>query len=245
MQRARRLASVAVVASLAVAGLTACRSAPGTDAYIGAGAGSATISQDEVEALYKDARANGTGPRTETDGSVTQPAQLSRQDILATLVGLDVLRKYGKDSGVTPQAVAPAQVASSLFLDPAAKYVPVYAQYEGYLEAAAAKVQPQQLTEAEVRDVYDRLNAAGVLPNSTFESWAGNLDQSIQQLLGQRIGLQKQLAQVAAKMDIVVNPRYQPSFSLLTPYAPTGKPIPLVEVPVGNSADAVPVADAG
>jgi len=245
MQRVRRLASVAVVASLAVAGLTACRTAPSTAAYFGSGPGAATISQDEVEALYKDARANSTGARTETDGSITQPAQLSRQDIVGTLVGLDVLRKYGKDSGLTPSAVTADQVASNLFLKPTAKFVPVFAEFEGLLEAAAGKVQAQQPTVPEVRDIYNRLSAAGVLPNSTFESWAGSLNQSIQQLIGQRVGLKTQLEKVAATMDIVVNPRYQPSFSLLTPYGPTGRSIPLVEVPVGDPANAVPVTTAG
>ena len=48
MQRVRRLASVAVVATLAVTGLSACRSAPDVAVYFGS---TAQISVAEVERL--------------------------------------------------------------------------------------------------------------------------------------------------------------------------------------------------
>ena len=245
MQRARRLASVAVVASLAVAGLTACRSAPSTAAYIGSGAGAAKVSQNDVEAIYKDSKLNGTEARTATDGSITPPAQHTRQQIVDTMVGLDVFRAYGKANNITPQAVAADQMATSMFLKPGAKFVPLYAEYEGYLEAAGAKVAPQQVTEADVRDIFNRLTAAGILGNTTFETWVGGISQQLQQLLAQRIALKKAIEPVAAKMDIVVNPRYSSSISLLETYDPQGKPFSVLDVPVGDPADGVPVTAAG
>ena len=52
MQRARRLASIAVVAVLAVTGLSACRNQPGTAAQFGG----TTITQADVDKVYTDAQ---------------------------------------------------------------------------------------------------------------------------------------------------------------------------------------------
>jgi hypothetical protein len=244
MQRARRLASVAVVASLAVAGLSACRTSPDTAAYIGSGKDLTKVAQSQVDEVYDDAQANATAARTAADGSVQKPTEVTRQQIVSALVGLGVLRKYGQDNNIKPEAFPPATVATSLFLEPDAKYVPIYSEFEGYLEAIAAKVQPAQITEADVRDVYNRLRAGGALPASTsFESFAGGLSQQDQQILSQRISLAKALQPIAAKLDIDVNPRYSSSFTVLETQSPTGTPIPLVVVPVGNADDTVPVTE--
>jgi len=247
MQRARRLASVAVVAALAVAGLSACRSAPSTAAYVGGGA---DISQDEVDAYYQDATAHfdNAADTKAQDGSTIKAPRLSRQEILGTLVGLDVLRSFGKANGITPQALTADQtdqVAASLSLSPGAKFAPLYAEYQGYLVAAGAKAPAQQVTEAEVRDIFDRWHTAGMPGNPTFEDWVGQLQQQDQQLLTARLALQQELKPVATKMDIVVNPRYPSSFSLLSVFDTQGRPVRLLDVPVGDPDEAVPVTDAG
>jgi hypothetical protein len=245
MQRARRLVSVAVIASLALAGLVACRSSPDTVAYIGGGDHAVTISNDQVEELYTDAQAKGTGPRKNTDGTETQPTQVTRSEIVSTLIGLEVLREYGRQKNITPQPLPAADVAESMFLTPDAKYVPLYSEYLSYLQAILGKVQPSQITEADVRQVYDRLVAAGTITDTDFQTWAGSLGQQDQQTIGQRVVLQKELAPVAAKMDIDVNPRYPSEFAVLQTHGRDGKAIPLIVVPVGDSADAPPVEDLG
>ena len=53
MQRARRLASVAVIATLGVTGLSACRSAPDVAVYFGS---ASEISVAEVQRVFDDAR---------------------------------------------------------------------------------------------------------------------------------------------------------------------------------------------
>jgi hypothetical protein len=170
---------------------------------------------------------------------------VSRQQILDTLVGLDVLRAFGKVKGITPQAVDPDQLATSLSLKAGAKFAPLYAEYQGYLVAAGAKAPSQQVTEAEVRDIFNRWHTAGMPGNPTFEDWVGQLQQQDQQLLTARLALQQELKPVAAKMDIVINPRYSSSFSLLSVYDTQGRPVALLDVPVGDPAKAVPVTDAG
>lgn len=244
MQRARRLATVAVVASLAVTGLSACRNSPDTAAYIGTGASATRVSQSQVDDIYADAQAKATAERTAADGSVQKPTKVTKQQIVSALVGLGVLRKYGADNNIKPEALPATSVAQAMFLADDAKFVPIYSEFEGYLEAIAAKVPPVQVTEADVRDVYNRFKAGGSLPPSTtFESFAGGLGQQDQQVLSQRISVSKALAPVAAKLDIDVNPRYSPSFAVLEVPSATGTPVALVAVPVGGADSTVPVTD--
>jgi hypothetical protein len=54
MERVRRLATVALTAAVAVAGLAGCRSAPSVAAYVGQN----QISEDRVSAVYEEARDN-------------------------------------------------------------------------------------------------------------------------------------------------------------------------------------------
>ena len=244
MQRARRLASVAVVASLAVTGLSACRNSPDTAAYIGTGASATKVSQSQVDDIFDDAKAKGTGPATAADGTVTKPTKVSRQQIVSVMIGLDVLHKYSADNDIKPTDLPVDKVAQALFLADDAKFVRLYTEFEGYLEAIAVKAPPVQVTEADVRDVYNRFKASGGLPpGTTFESFAGGLGQQDQQVLSQRISVSKALQPVAAKLDIQVNPRYSPSFAVLEVPSATGSPVALVAVPVGSADSAVPVTD--
>lgn len=211
-------------------------------AYVGGGA---DITQDQVDALYKDAQAKSAGAAAQA-GSTAVPPHVTRQQILDTLVGLDVLKAYAKDNAVTPQAIDADQLAaSSLGLAAGAKFSPLYAEYQGYLVAAGAKAPAHQPTEAEVRDIFNRWHTAGMAGNPTFEAWVGQLQQQDEQFLTARLSLEQVIKPVAAKMDIVVNPRYPSSFSLLSVVDTQGRPVTLLEIPVGDPAKAVPVTDAG
>ncbi len=244
MQRARRLATVAVVASLAVTGLSACRNSPDTAAYIGTGSSATKVSQSQVDDIFDDAQAKATGERTAADGSVEKPTKVSKQEIVSALVGLGVLRKYSADNNIKPEPLPAASVAQALFLSEDAKFVPIYSEFQGYIQAVAAKAPQVQVTEADVRDVYNRFKAGGSLPASTtFESFAGGLGQQDQQVLSQRIAVSKALQPIAAKLDIDVNPRYSPSFAVLEVPSKTGSPVALVAVPVGGADSTVPVTD--
>jgi hypothetical protein len=236
MQRARRLASVAVVAFLAVSGLSACRAAPGVAAYVG----SAKITEDRVDRIFDDAKTRAVAP------AAGQPATgLARQDIVSTLVGLDVLRSYAKEKSLTAAALPTADVAKSLSLQADAAYVPIFTEFEGLLQAISAKAAPAQLTEADVRDVYQRLVAGGALKDKQpFEQFAGSLAQQDQQVLQQRIALRNELQPAAAKLDIDVNPRYSSGITLLSASGATGNSVPLVIVQLGDADNTVPVTDA-
>ena len=82
MQRARRLASMVVVASLTVAGLSACRTEPSVAAYVG---DSGRVTEKRVQQVWDDAQT------ALTDAGAPGGVPISRGDIVKTLVSADVI----------------------------------------------------------------------------------------------------------------------------------------------------------
>jgi hypothetical protein len=233
MQRARRLASVAALAALAVTGLSACRSAPDVAAYVG----SAKITEARVSHVFDDAKAKVAAG--------AQAAPIARQDVVDTLVGLDVMQVIAKEKGVSPAAVPADQVAQSLGLRADAEYVALYSQYRGLLAAVSKDVQPATPSTADLRDVYKRLTAAGGNPDGqTFQQFQSNISAQDQQTLQQNIGLRNALAPQVEKLDTVVNPGYTtPQLPLVSLQDAQGKEVPLVVLPLVPAANQVPVVD--
>jgi hypothetical protein len=234
MYRARRLAAVAV-AALAVTGLSACRSAPDVAAYVG----SAKITEARVGHLVDEAKSKRTAG--------TQVPAPSRQDVVDTLVGLDVLQDIAKQKGITPTAVPVDQLAQSLGLAADSEYVAISVQYRGLLGAVSSGAKPATPTEADLRDVFNRLTAAGGNPNGqTFEQFAGSISAQDQQTLQQNIGLRNELEPQIAKLNTVVNPKYSaPQLPLVSLQDAQGKNVPLVVVSFAppKSSDAPTVVD--
>src|SRR5688572_7651854 len=117
MQRARRLASVAVVASLAVAGLSACRSEPSVAAYVGAG----KVTETRVQEVWDEAREAvtadaATRPQPSPSASAEPDAMpITRSDVVRTLVAVEVLAEVAKRENVTlPADLSLADYATAL-----------------------------------------------------------------------------------------------------------------------------------
>ena len=133
MQRARRFASIAVVASLAVAGLSACRSEPSVAAYVG---DSGRITEARVQEVWDDARkalteATAAQPAADAAGPAAGPAAMpiSRADIAPTLVSADVLAQTAQRQNVTLPGTLPlGDYATQLRLPQSAEYVRLYAE---------------------------------------------------------------------------------------------------------------------
>jgi hypothetical protein len=215
MQRARRLASTAVVAVLAVSGLSACRNEPDVAAYIG----NTTISESRVDAVYDDAKDKlaasvaqvGADQSADPAAAAQQPKlTIGKADVVTTLVGLDVQRRIAQQQNIKPTALPAEQLAQSVSLPADAEYVKIYGEYRGYLDAFAQKVQPAKPTEADLRDVYNRLNAGGAIgaEGGTFEQFAASLSEQDAQVLQQNIGLRNALNTEIHKLRTTVNPRY-------------------------------------
>lgn len=232
MHRARRLATVALAASLAAAGLAGCRSAPSVAAYVGQD----RISEDRVSAVYEEARANAAGQ--DSPG-------IKRQDVVDTLVGLDVLREIARQRGLSPTALNADQVAQAIGVKANAEYVRLYSEYRGLLNAVGSGAKPAQPTAADLRDVYNRLTAGGANPNgATFEQFSTGISDTDKQTLAQNIGLRNDLQPQIAKLNTVVNPRYSaPELPLVSTQGADGQELPLVVLSFAPSHGTPPVVD--
>ena len=215
MQRARRLAVTAAVAALAATGLTACDRQPGIAAYVG----DTRITEARVDAIYTEARdkltelvARAGAANGAQAGQAGQPVEMpvTRRDVVTNLVGLDVLRGIAAERNITPTEVPAEQIAQSVGLPVDTEYIRTFAEYRSYLDAFAQSVQPAAPSDADLRDVFDRLRAGGGLSNpaDTFESFKGSIGPEDQQVLAQNIGLRNALTDAATAANARVNPRY-------------------------------------
>src|SRR5690349_10209192 len=153
MQRARRLASVAVVASLAVAGLSGCRSEPTVAAYVG----DTKITEDRVNSVYDEAQAAAVPAQ---QGEEPAP-QLTRAQVVRTLVSGEVLGAVAKARNLKlPADIGVDQAASDLRIAPSAEYVRLYATAKAYVtllrQDAPTTGEP---ADADLHQVFDVLVA--------------------------------------------------------------------------------------
>lgn len=244
MQRARRLASVVVVASLGVAGLSACQSDPAVAAYVG---DSERITQDRVDSVYNDVidklRAGSSKP-------VTPP--ITRTDVLSVLVGSELLDKVAAQQGVTAPADLQSHVADfaqALGLPADTEYATLRTKWEGLLSGLQAKVAPGKATDADFREVYDSLVAAqGIDPSTTYAAFKDQVskDQQSSAALQQAAAVRDEVVKASTQFDIRINPRYQPA---KMPVLETSNPntqaiITLMTTPIGPNDGVAPVTDA-
>jgi hypothetical protein len=234
MQRARRLASVAVVASLTVAGLSACRSDPSVAAYVG----DKQITESQVQAVIDQAAAEAKG---------TAVTPLGRADVVKALLSVDVLAQVAARHSVSlPSDLQLSQFATMLKLPEKADYVRLYATTQGYVAALrnAIKDGPDP-TDAELQQVYDTLAAHGeIQPGQTAAQFKAGLTDAQKQLLQVATSVRHEITEVTDPMKIKVNPRYQPAaISVLDLQTQTGESYPLVTAPLGPDETA-PVIDA-
>ena len=251
MQRARRLASIAVVALTAAGGLSACRSEPDVAAYIG----KSTITQARVDAVYADAeRKLGTAVddvRAQQSANPDPSAQpvpdevklpITRADVLTALVGSDVLGEIGKKRNVQPAEVQTAAVAQQLGLPADAEYVGIYAKYRGYLSALLNGAPAGQISNADLRQVYDRFKAGGGLgPNPVnYEDFSTQLQPQDRDALARTVGLRDQLRTQTEDLNLSVNPRYGvDELPLLPVDVQGGKSVNLIGLPLISGDPAV------
>jgi hypothetical protein len=237
MQLVRRFATVALTAAVAVAGLAGCRSAPSVAAYVGQG----RISEDRVSNVLDEARDEAITPAAGQQG----PPAIKRQDVVDTLVGLDVMREIARQRGLTPTALDAAQVAQAIGVKTDAEYVRLYSEYRGLLNAVGAGAKPAQPTEADLRDVYNRLTAGGGNPNGgSFEQFSTGISEQDRQTLAQNIGLRNDLQPQITKLNTVVNPKYSaPELPLVSARGADGQELPLVVLSFAPSRGASTVVD--
>jgi hypothetical protein len=238
MQRARRLASTAVVALLAVGGLSACRSEPDVAAYLGDGK---TITEAHVEGVYNEARRELTRSREQVQRQDTTGASAAavppvevpfkQSDVLNALLSIDVLEQAATAKGVQPAAEPTVeQIAQSAGYSPNWLYTKLYARMLQLRSAVQPKATPATLTDADLRPVYERLVAGGAADAPSYEQFKGQLSDQNKQALQQSLGLRNELAKIIQDDNIKTNPRYGDQQMVLLSTQVGNAQVPLVEV---------------
>ena len=254
MQRVRRLAVVAVVASLAVAGLSACRSEPSVAAYVGDG----RISEARVQQIWDEAYdavnaqraaaapAEGASPSAAGDAqAATMP--ITRRDVVRTLISADVLGRVARQGNVTLPADLRLGTFASLARVPAdTEYVRLYAEATTLAALLQARAQnPPEATDADLREVYDAAAAAQLTGNATFEQFKAQLAPETRQAVQSAVAVRNEVNEVTGPLRIRVNPRYQPMDVTVWPYpSDTGEVVRLMVAPLGANDAVAPVSSA-
>ena len=250
MQRARRLASTAVVAVLAVAGLSACRADPGVAAYLGGGE---TITRAEVDKIYEQARKDVDEAREQAppaapgaSSQATPPVEVpfKQKDVLNALLTNKVLEQSATAKGVQAAAQPTAeQIAQGSGLSPEWEYTKLYVRSLQLREALLPKATPAPLTDADLRPVYDQLLAGGASDPTPYEDFKSQLSEQNKQALGQSIGLRNELSEIVAKANVKVNPRYGDQQLILLAAQAGNANVPLVQVSLAGAAESPSVTD--
>ncbi|BCJ52214.1 hypothetical protein Asp14428_36890 [Actinoplanes sp. NBRC 14428] len=255
MQRARRLASTAVVAVLAVTGLSACRQSPDVAAYIAGG----TITEKRIQGIYDQVRdeltaareqaqqqAGAKGPSAEPLPPLTMP--IKQQDVLNTLLSVDILRKSAQAHGVQPAASPTVeQVAQARNYSPQWEYTQLYAETYRLRTSLQSAVAPATLTDDDLRDVHQRLVKGGAAdPGTSFDQFKSTLSAENKTLLQTYVAMRTELEKIVADDKVKLNPRYgAQQVTLLSAQSADGKDVPLVVLTLsgGDSSQGAYVTD--
>jgi hypothetical protein len=205
MRRARRLVSVAVVASLAVTGLSACRSAPAVAAYVG----DVKIADSRARAVYDEVHKAMVAAGPSTTG---EPApDVTRADVVGVLIGAELLPELAKQQNVSLASDIPLDTyAAALRLPANTEYTRLYVQASEYVRQLLPKVTNlPQPTDADVREVFNALVKATGTSGTTFEQFKSGLTADNTKALQSAAGLRQEIDAAAAKADLRINPRYE------------------------------------
>jgi hypothetical protein len=238
MSRARRLASAVVAASLAVGGLSACRTGSTTAVY-----GDAPISEQKVQEIWDKERAVLTeqarveaaaaekaqreeeqkrrdkGEAVTPAPTVTAPPlkmPYSRVDLVHAMVTRDLYGRVAQQRGVTLPANLPIdEVAAQRKLPVGTEFAELtienVALHQFMMEAALASPTATRPTEADVQRVYEELKAAGqTQPGADYAAFKQTLTEQQNALIAVAAGLRNDVQKVATELGVDVHPRYAP-----------------------------------
>lgn len=211
MQRARRFASIVVVASLAVGGLGACGFQPEVAARFGGGT---VISEDRVQEIW-DGSHETLLDRAPAAGASAEPLRVpyTRGDLVRAIVSRDLYGRLAEQKNVTLPTALPYDEAGAQFGLPGTdRFVRLYTE-NAVLQNQLTKAvtNPAPPTDEELRDVFDRISAnGGVQPGTDAAAFGSMLSPEDRTALGAALAVRKDLLTLAGELDVEVSPRYQP-----------------------------------
>ncbi|MFC4065476.1 hypothetical protein [Actinoplanes subglobosus] len=248
MLRARRLASAVVAASLAVGGLSACRSESSVAAYMGS---AGDISVQEVDKIWDEAYDTLTDKAKAAaaeagNAETAERAQVpfTRTEVLQALVGHEIYGRIAAKHGVTLPADVPyAQFAEEKKLPADSTYAKLYID-NYYLRGLLTQslISTAAPADEDMRFVYDQLAAnGGVQPGQDYASWkAAQAEQNLQ-AVSAAARLREEVRATADELHVRLNPRYAFDLTVLGVEAQAGA----IDLLTADFDDrwAVPVAD--
>jgi hypothetical protein len=203
MLRARRVASIAVVAALGLVSLGGCRIGP--DPAVAAYVGSVEITDARVTNIVDEFFATLEEQQQGLDRTFL------KNQMMHFLVLDEVVTEYAeaKDIQIPPADTAAVAQQQSLPADiELTKVVAEYSAALGALNEAATSIAP---TEADQREAYAHATVENQPVSQPFEQVQQFFDE---QALGRSLGLRKMLNEALAAADVTVNPRYESTYRL-------------------------------
>ncbi|RKR90224.1 hypothetical protein BDK92_4592 [Micromonospora pisi] len=204
MQRARRLAPIAVVVAVGIIALTGCRAQPDVAAYLG----DRQITEDRITGIIDEVKKNPaqqSGQAPAEGGAARVP---TRGEVVSLLVFNDACERFTTDKALKPQRpVTAEEVGQGLGFAPNTEYARELADSYTCRSALPAG-EPVKPTEEQLVKLIADARAAGLGEN-------GETDVQLRQALdGEQfqgaLGQRKLLEDEFARFDITVNPRYRP-----------------------------------
>jgi len=216
MQRVRGAAAVVLLGGSLL--LSACRANPEIAAYVG----SEQITEADITSLMDDVTAKVAAAKKSPPPAAAEVLATlrppSRSEVLITLVLGRLCAERKAREGFTDVPVT-EQDRVQIAPVPDATY---YANRLATLTCVYGMPAPQNVepTEAETRDIYDRLVDAGAI-NDPYDQIKAQIaaDAGVRQALARKHAI----AETVADADISVNPRYRPMEFVIS-YLQNGKP---------------------
>ncbi|MEV6637583.1 hypothetical protein AB0M54_43320 [Actinoplanes sp. NPDC051470] len=238
MQRARRLASVAVAAALAIGGLSACRSEPDVAAYIG----DRTISVADAQHVFDDLTAKKAAqPAAAGASGAPAPAPVSMPEVVSAMVTHDLVTRVAKAKNVRLPADVPLQeIGASIGVPGNAEYVRLYGESRLLLNSLLQAAQPGTPPDADVKHVFEVFEETGQMkPGLTYQEFKSSVSAEALQTLGRALNVKKDLQTEWDKADLKINPRFASGeIPVYAENGPDNKPLNLVSIPLVDQDDA-------
>lgn len=245
---------MAVTATLAVSGLSACRQAPDVAVYFG---NSVQVSVADAQRIVDDAEERLTEARAaaleqqqqQQSGEAIPPVRVpfTTADVVGALVGREIGNRLAREKNIAaPAEQDPTPVAQALGLPPDAEYTKLYAANYALYNALLQGAEPVQPTEADLRSVYEALKKAGsVAPDVAFEAFRSGISPQNEQLLSAGFAVRDEAKAQLDKLDATVNPRFGGAeIDLVVAQGDNQQLFGLITVPL-TDADVSPVTDLG
>ncbi|MEH1126365.1 hypothetical protein [Micromonospora sp. CPCC 206061] len=205
--RARRLASIVVVACLGLGVLTGCQVDSGKAAIIGG----TSYTEDQVTEIYENALlASSDEPTPSASPAAAAPA-VSRQKIVDLLVSLELGRRIVEEKKfpAPEQATKPEEIASALGAPPQSEYVKLWAAWLDVQNTIVEHTPRAGLTDEGLMQVYQALvrsNAiqGGMNVTQVREAFGAAIFAEAATIVSTSLGAEVE------KVDAEINPKYQP-----------------------------------